>query len=236
MRVNAVAPSPPPAEGRHGTAYAEVTVPYVDCPLVRMSGGLGASRLECCGSGDDARGAHFVKFIVRKEGHAAGPEDVERYPGVDHRYEGDVFHAYRLYTPPCGACFFPTIARRGFVPLKAVATRGELHLATLVESFDAFKGLLADFRARGAEPHVTLLTHGATAHSEVRGRHPSLDDLTPRQREVIESAYRAGYFHGKDLDVERLSKDLGISVSTYYSHLRLASHKVLQHVLSRTEP
>lgn len=58
--------------------------------------------------------------------------------------------------------------------------------------------------------------------------------LASRRHEPLETAYRAGCFHGKELDVGKRAKELGMSISTY--HLRLASHQVLQHVLGRTEP
>jgi len=218
------------------TAYADLTIDYLPCPLVRMSRELGDSKIECVGTGTSSSSQQYVKFIIRKEGHPAGPEAVLKFPGIQQRYEGDGFYAYRLYTPPCPNCFFPLLANHGLVPLKSVATKGELHLATLVEDLFAFKELIADFRSRDTHPKVNLLTHEMNAHTETHRGHPSLDELTPRQREVLENAYHAGYFHGKNLDVEKQAKDLGMSISTYYSHLRLASHKVLQHVLSRTEP
>lgn len=221
---------------RPPSAYADLTVDYAACPLVRMSASLGESKLECCGAGKSSRNESYVKFIVRKEGRPTPPAEVLRFEGVEERYEGDGFYAYRFYTPPCANCYVPLFASHGFVPLKAVATDGELHIATLVEDLDEFKALIRDLRAGSSHPRVNLLTHEPLAHTGAHKGHPALDELTPRQRQVAESAYRAGYFHGKELDVEKLSQEIGMSVSTYYSHLRLASHKILHHVLSRTEP
>lgn len=219
-----------------GAAYADMTVDYERCPLVRMSRELGESKVECVGTACPRGKQSYVKFIVRKEGQPAPPEQVLSLPGVEARYEGDGFYAYRLYAPPCTSCYLPLFAERGLLPLKAVATRGELHVATLVDDMEDFRQLVADLRARDAHPKVNVLTHDSQARTEAHKGHPALDELTPRQRQVIESAFLAGYFRGKDLEAARLAQELGMSESTFYNHLRLGSHKVLQHVLGRTEP
>lgn len=226
-----------PSEAHRVTAtYAEVSVDYAACPLVRMSGDLPGCRLECCGTGSAPDGGHHVEFLLRKEGHPAPPDLAARFPGVEARYEGDGFHAYRLHTTPCADCFHPLLRNHGFIPLKAQAAGRELHLATLVDEPAALKRLLAAFRERGATPRLDLLS---SSDSGLQGEAPgplALEGLTPRQREVLEDAYRAGYFHGKDLDVEAHARALGMCVSTYYGHLRTGAHKVLQHVLRRSEP
>ncbi|MHB8586311.1 MAG: helix-turn-helix domain-containing protein [Thermoplasmatota archaeon] len=244
----AVAPSPPPLDpapvpatgaspdGATAT-YAEITAVYDACPLVVLSQKMGAARIECCGAAT-SHGRSFVKFVVRREAHASKPDDIHD-SAIEKRFEGDGFQAYRLHRPSCDRCFFPIVARHGFVPLKAVATHGELHLATLVDDLASFKRLIADLRVQAPATNVRLLTRSVGAHgADAQGRHghPALDGLTARQREVLESAYAAGYFHGKELDVETLASELGMSVSTYYNHLRLASHKVLEHILGRADP
>lgn len=53
-------------------------------------------------------------------------------------------------------------------------------------------------------------------------------DLTDRQREVLEAAYRAGYFNWpRDSNAEEVAESLGISSATLHSHLRKAEGRLL---------
>lgn len=54
------------------------------------------------------------------------------------------------------------------------------------------------------------------------------EDLTSRQREVLEAAYRAGYFNWpRDSNAEEVAESLGISSATLHSHLRKAERSLL---------
>ena len=55
-----------------------------------------------------------------------------------------------------------------------------------------------------------------------------LADLTERQREALEAAYRAGYFNWpRDSDAEEVAEALDISSPTLHSHLRKAEQSLL---------
>ncbi|WP_436903516.1 histidine kinase N-terminal 7TM domain-containing protein [Halovenus halobia] len=55
-----------------------------------------------------------------------------------------------------------------------------------------------------------------------------LDELTDRQRESIEAAYRAGYFNWpRDSNAEEVAETLDISSATLHSHLRKAEQSIL---------
>jgi PAS domain-containing protein len=55
-----------------------------------------------------------------------------------------------------------------------------------------------------------------------------LDDLTDRQREAIEAAFRAGYFEWpRDSTAEDVADSLGVSSPTLHSHLRKAEKTLL---------
>ncbi|WP_169051785.1 histidine kinase N-terminal 7TM domain-containing protein [Halorhabdus amylolytica] len=64
----------------------------------------------------------------------------------------------------------------------------------------------------------------------------SLDDLTERQREVLEAAYRAGYFNWpRDSNAEEVAESLGISSATLHSHLRKAEKSLLGRLFESRE-
>ena len=61
------------------------------------------------------------------------------------------------------------------------------------------------------------------------------DELTPRQREVLEVAYRAGYFGWpRDSTAEDVAETLGLTPPTVHAHLRKGEQKILSKFL-RTE-
>jgi PAS domain-containing protein len=62
----------------------------------------------------------------------------------------------------------------------------------------------------------------------------ALADLTDRQREALEAAYRAGYFEWpRDSTAEEVAASMDVSAPTLHSHLRKAERKLLDRVLER---
>ncbi|MFC3957309.1 histidine kinase N-terminal 7TM domain-containing protein [Halovivax cerinus] len=60
-----------------------------------------------------------------------------------------------------------------------------------------------------------------------------LQDLTDRQREAVEAAYRAGYFNWpRDSNAEEVAETLDISSATLHGHLRKAQHSILTDIFS----
>ncbi|WP_083893778.1 histidine kinase N-terminal 7TM domain-containing protein [Halovivax asiaticus] len=58
-----------------------------------------------------------------------------------------------------------------------------------------------------------------------------LGELTDRQQEAIEAAYRAGYFNWpRDSNAEEVAETLDISSATLHGHLRKAHHSVLSQI------
>lgn len=61
-----------------------------------------------------------------------------------------------------------------------------------------------------------------------------LDVLTPRQREVVETAYRRGYFESpRDASSDELASELGFSSSAFHYHVRTAERKLFEAVFDR---
>jgi len=60
-----------------------------------------------------------------------------------------------------------------------------------------------------------------------------LDDLTDRQREVLEAAYQAGYFSWpRESTAEEVAESLGLASSTLHAHLRKAETAILSGLLA----
>jgi len=59
-----------------------------------------------------------------------------------------------------------------------------------------------------------------------------IDDLTDRQREVLEAAYRSGYFGWpRDSTAEEVAESLGISSPTLHNHIRKAEGVIMRELL-----
>jgi len=57
---------------------------------------------------------------------------------------------------------------------------------------------------------------------------PDEADLTDRQREALEAAYRAGYFEWpRDSTAEEVAESLGVASPTLHGHLRKAEHRLV---------
>lgn len=89
--------------------------------------------------------------------------------------------------------------------------------------------------------HVVDVVKSRYPNSELIGKHTSpasrtsdislprryISELTPRQREVVELAYRSGYFETpKNTGAEALAEELDFSISAFHRHIRAAERKL----------
>jgi predicted DNA binding protein len=62
------------------------------------------------------------------------------------------------------------------------------------------------------------------------------DRLTDRQREIVERAYRAGYFETpKQATGEALAAEMDISTSAFHNHLRAAESELFSWLFDTRE-
>jgi PAS domain S-box-containing protein len=90
-------------------------------------------------------------------------------------------------------------------------------------AFDDVDVVSKQRRTRGAEDEPALTAD-------------SLASLTDRQREVLETAYRAGYFNWpRDSNAEEVAETLDIASATLHSHLRKAEDSLLTDLFEGAE-
>ncbi len=113
-------------------------------------------------------------------------------------------------------------------PVESVEARdGTLTLTVHARSRERLRRVIA--AAREAADRVSLnyvVTGGETTTADPvvvdRGR------LTDRQREVVTTAYEAGYFeHPREANAETVASRLGVSSATFREHLATAQRKLL---------
>ncbi|RQG93003.1 bacterio-opsin activator [Natrarchaeobius halalkaliphilus] len=94
-------------------------------------------------------------------------------------------------------------------------------VAVVVEGLrDRFEGVVVEELTRGAA--------GAGGDRAI----VDLDALTPRQREVLETAHEMGYFaYPKGANATEVAEELGVARSTFSEHLAAAQTKLMAAVL-----
>jgi predicted DNA binding protein len=126
------------------------------------------------------------------------------------------------------------------------------------EAVEAFDTPVIDIRTRDGMLYLVFHAAGMAELQEIIGslqeRYPTVDvqrllrsehdrpdenlvfvdrgELTDRQREVLETAHRMGYFdHPKTANAGEVAEELGISRSTFAEHLAAAQSKLLDAIL-----
>ena len=107
----------------------------------------------------------------------------------------------------------------------ATASDGRCELTVELSSDTAVRAVVN--RVRGSFPGTDLR---AKREVEPTDGEPLLDetDMTDRQREALEAAFRAGYFDWpRDSTAEEVAESLDIASPTLHSHLRKAENRLL---------
>lgn len=89
------------------------------------------------------------------------------------------------------------------------------------------------FREDYPTPRITVQWGNADVDADADGRSTGVDGvLTDRQHEMLEAAYRHGYFHrDRKCNLTELADELDLSRWTVSEHLRAAQRKVCAHLL-----
>jgi|GEM_PF-1197328 len=95
-------------------------------------------------------------------------------------------------------------------------------------------------RLEGHFPEIDLVARRDSERSEPTGDDWALtltEDLTDRQREVLQTAYLSGYFEWpRDRTGEEVAESLGITQSTFNRHLRTSERKLFTRLFGRYSP
>jgi len=187
--------------------------------LFRAAGLRRVSELQCRGSGcllvitvDDA--------VAEDRLHARS--GVEWFERVDDG-SGSVTYLCKVTVPEVGNSVDPyhetDVTQRKLDP-----TDGGLDV-TILGSQEALGERLNEYESAGAA--VLLRTM-----SDYEGPDDPLDATTPRQREVLETAFELGYFEvPRDATTEAVGDELGLDPSTVREHLQRAHHNLLATLL-----
>jgi hypothetical protein len=123
------------------------------------------------------------------------------------------------------------------VPIADVVVEGEALVLTLhLEGVERLREVVASLRGVGDRVEVRYLVH-ADADADEGDDRTVVDRgrLTDRQREVLTTAYRMGYFeYPREANASEVADALDISLATFTEHLAAAQGKLLEDVLGES--
>ena len=188
--------------------------------LFRDAGLRRVSELRCRGSG-------CLLAVTVAEAVAADRlrerSDVEWFERIDDG-GGSVTYLCKVAVPDVGDAVEPyhetEVTQQGIDP-----TDEGLDM-TILGSHEALGERVDEYEAAGA--NVLL-----RAISDYEGPNEPLDATTPRQREVLETAFEFGYFDvPREATTEAVGDALDLDASTVREHLQRAQHNLLSELLA----
>ncbi|MCQ4332658.1 helix-turn-helix domain-containing protein [Natronomonas sp. F2-12] len=118
-------------------------------------------------------------------------------------------------------------------PIVDLHTRdGSLYLVFHADDMETLRGVIATLKDRYPEVDVRRLLRSEHDRQESNLIFVDRGRLTDRQREVLETAHRMGYFeHPKAANAGEVAEALGITTATFSEHLAAAQSKLLDAIL-----
>lgn len=114
------------------------------------------------------------------------------------------------------------------------AVDGDLHLMIEIGDREELRTLCADIEERYGPVTIDRITNVSKAEQTSEPVQVDLQELTGRQYEVLETAYRMGYFsYPREANAKDVADTLGITSSTVTEHLNSAQSKLFDEVFQQ---
>lgn len=162
-----------------------------------------------------------TEFLVDTEDPPVldGPEHVSTIGGR---------HLFRFSHDGEAACPCERLGTAGCAVQRYLARSGSLRLVFNAESFEELQTVVGDLRDRFDDLDVRRLIRSPDAEPSREAVFVDRGRLTERQFEVLETAYRSGYFERpRGANATEVAAELGIDPSTFNEHLVAAQRKLL---------
>jgi len=139
---------------------------------------------------------------------------------------------YRLRHGNESGCPCARLGQHGCPVERFVASHGDLRIVFHATDYDQLETVVADLREEFSGLEVVRLVRSPADRPAPRQVFVDRSRLTDRQLQVLETAYRMGYFeHPKRANATEVAAEIGITRSTFAEHLAAAQGKVLGDVL-----
>ncbi|MEF8812781.1 MAG: helix-turn-helix domain-containing protein [Halovenus sp.] len=143
-----------------------------------------------------------------------------------------VYEFERSNDEPC-VC---EVIERGVGPITGTDARdGDLHVTLHAADMTALRDILARLEEEFGQIRIEYLVRGRENAEEAEVVPVDVRKLTDRQREVLQTAHRMGYFeYPRQANAGEVGDELGIGTSTFTEHLNAAQSKLLEELRLRT--
>ena len=177
----------------------------------------------------DAEGRVHDEFTVRD---GDSPDSLGDATPV---FRDDRRTIYRLARTPGRGCVCECIERVGCTVRDVQAVDGTLFVTVLARDLDGIRDIVSALRDSHDGVEVGKLVRAPPENEEGTLWVTDPDELTTRQREVLETAYEMGYFeYPRDATAEAVAAELDVATPTFTEHLAAAQRKLLDGLLENT--
>ncbi|MFB6352856.1 MAG: helix-turn-helix domain-containing protein [Halobacteriales archaeon] len=200
-----------------------------DCPVAGVSSTADAA---CNGVAMATAGAtadSVTEEFVLDSATGVAPEELDDELAEVFSY-GDK-RVYRFDRSHDG-CICERIERLGCPVTDVHARDGVLYVTFHTTGMEQLREVLGGLREEFSGVTVKRLLHSSAEDTSSDLVLLDRSELTARQREVLETAHRMGYFeHGQGANAGEVAEALDINTSTFSEHLRAAQRKLLRTIL-----
>ncbi len=199
------------------------------CPLAAASNGSENPITGISWSRVDGR--HTEEFRVRDDDFVARTEmDLDPESVIDLGAE----RVYRYARPDDPVCACRIVESLDVPVADTRAENGVLYVTVHLPDLDRLRDVVSALGEVSDRVAVQYLLQGSGGPAGVADRQVvDRGRLTERQREVLRTAYRMGYFERpRDANASTVADALDISASTFAEHLAVAQRKLLEETLT----
>ena len=195
------------------------------CPITELSGTT-STRVHSVSSSVCSRDCAecVTEFTLDAEHDPDGDLTTVFTDGTSRRYRlthGDGFDC------PC-----EHLGSLGCPVTRYVADDGALTLVFHAAGYDELQSVVGHLRDRFPEMDIRRFIRSPADGQSHDRVFVDREKLTPRQREVLQTAFEMGYFERpRTANATEVAAELDISISTFTEHLAAAQHKIFEDVL-----
>jgi DNA-binding CsgD family transcriptional regulator len=213
---------------------AEVTVPGAEpCPVARTSNDREVTAYTVSKSVDPAVPERVTEEFAVEAETGGEPLDLEddRLAKV---FETNDQAIYRFQRAGDRGCPCECVELQGFPVISSRAVDGTLHLVFHAPDQEGLRQVIESLSERYPQVEVSRLVQSQSGRDGSPGSLEFFDkgQFTDRQREVLQTAHREGYFrHPKGANAGEIAEMLDITTATFIQHLSAAQQKLLDAIL-----
>jgi DNA-binding Lrp family transcriptional regulator len=196
------------------------------CPVARASQAVDGPMIDVTWT--DNQGESVTEQFT-----AATSDEFDEFEQVFDYGSRKVYEFERAHGEPCICASI----QQSLGPVTSVYARdGELHVTIHASDVAQLRELVRDLRDEFGPVNVEYLVQSRDGHEDAELVPVDVGRLTDRQREVLETAHRKGYFeYPRKANASEVAEELGIEPSTFTEHLAAAQSKLLDELLPRGE-